>query len=195
MDSTNIVSVNNSDSPNRDSITPTKIGGLEELSFKFNVDTPEYILKTITIYSEKKVIQRIIANKEYGREEPQLIDWNFDGYKDITVNYNCGSGGCAYWIWNYSPTKKKYIYNKELSEVLGLEIDTANQYIVFHYRFGGEWEKWDSMKYKDNKLIFAKGLYSETWNDSSGNYWTKNKYSKMINNNVVVTKIDSFITK
>lgn len=47
---------------------------------------------------EFKKLQLIIKHAEkFG-----LIDWNFDGYKDITVLDNCGTGGCAYWIWNYS---------------------------------------------------------------------------------------------
>ena len=196
VDSSNVISIINnfSGSESRDSIPPTKINELKMLSFKFNVDSSGYLLKTISIYSNNKQIQRIIANKEIYRNEFQLIDWNFDGYKDISVLYNCGSGGCAYWIWNYSSKENRYIYNKELSEVVGLEIDTTDQYIVFHYRTGYSEENWDSMKYKDHKLLFVKGLYREKWNDSRGNSWVKNTYSKMIKN-VVITKTDSFITK
>ena len=83
----------------RDSIPPSKFDGLRALSFKFNVDSLGHLLKTIEVYSNNKHIQKIIANKEIERNEFQLIDWNFDGYKDISVLYNCGSGGCAYWIW------------------------------------------------------------------------------------------------
>jgi hypothetical protein len=195
-DSANMVShINNfSRSSSEDSIPPTKIDKLRALSFKFNVDSSGYLLKTISIYSGNKQIQRIIANKQIVHNEFQLIDWNFDGHKDISVLYNCGSGGCAYWIWNYSSKENRYIYNKELSEVLGLEIDTTDQYIVLHFRAGYSEENWDSLKYKDNKLIFVKGLYRVRWNDSLGNSWVKNTYSKRINK-VVITKTDSFIIK
>jgi hypothetical protein len=187
--------VNNlSRSLNENTIPPTKIDGLRALSFKFNVDSSGYLLRTIDIYSDNKLIQRIIANKDIERNEFQLIDWNFDGYKDISVLYNCGSGGCAYWIWNYSSKVNRYIYNNELSEVLGLEIDTTDKYIVCHYRAGYSEEYWDSMQYKDSKLLFVKGLYRQRWNDSLGNSWVKNTYSKMINK-VMITKTDSFITK
>lgn len=195
-DSTKIISIknNSSVSSSEDSIAPTKIDGLNALSFKFNVDSSGYLLKTINIYSNNTLIQRIISNKEIQYNEFQLIDWNFDSYKDISVLNNCGSGGCSYWIWNYSSKENRYIYNKELSEVIGLEIDTTDQYIVFHNRAGYSEEKWDSLKYKDNKLIFVKGLYRERWNDSFGNSWVKKTYLKMINK-VVITKTDSFITK
>ena len=49
------------------------------------------------------------------------------------------------------------------------------------------------MRYEGNKLKFEKGLFRERWNDGNGNSWEKNTYSKMINN-VMITKIDSFIT-
>jgi len=178
----------------QDSIPPTKIVGDKSLSFKFNIDSSGSLLKTINVYSEKNLIQKITANKYFESNEFQLIDWNFDGAKDITVLYNCGSGGCAYWIWNYSPTTNKFIFNKELSEVLGLEIDTADQFIVFHYRDGYSEERWDSMKYVNSKLQFVKGRYRERWNDSLGNSWVKNTYSKMVNN-VLVTNVDSSISK
>ncbi len=195
-DSVNNISIENNalDKSNGDTIPPSKIDGLKALSFKFNVDSSGYLLKTINIYSENIQIQRIIANKEIEYKEFQLIDWNFDCYKDISVLYNCGSGGCAYWIWNYSPKGNRYIYNKELSEVLGLEIDTTDQFIVFHYRAGFSEERWDSLKYKDNKLLFVKGLYRERWNDSLGNSCVKHTYSKMINKELI-TKIDSSIYK
>lgn len=50
------------------------------------------------------------------------------------------------------------------------------------------------MQYKNNKLLFVKGLARERWNDEVGNAWVKNTYSKMINN-VLVTKTDSLIIK
>ena len=175
-----------------DSIVPTKIGGWNTFSFKFNMDSAGDLLKTIGVYSSNKLVQKIIANKDIEQNKFELIDWNFDGYKDISVLYGCGSGGCNYWIWNYSPKLNKYIYNKELSEVIGLELDTFHQYIIFHYRAGFSEENWDTLKYKDNKLSFVKGLYRERWNDSQGNLWVKQTFSKLINN-VMEIKTDSFI--
>lgn len=174
-----------------DSIVPTKIDGWKAFSFKFNLDSTGNLLKTINVNYNNKLEQKIIANKDIEQHKFELIDWNFDGYKDISVLYGCGSGGCNYWIWNYSPKLNKYIYNKELSEVIGLEIDTLHQYIIFHYRAGFSEENWDTLKYKDNKLSFVKGLYRERWKDSQGNLWVKHTFSKLINN-VIEIKTDSF---
>lgn len=177
-----------------DSITAKAIKGYPQLSYKFNVDSTGYILKSIFVYSKLIKVQEIIANKNIERKNFQLVDCNFDGYKDISVLYNCGSGGCAYWIWNYSPKNRKYYYNKELSEVLGLEIDTKSKLIVFHYREGFAKENWDSLQYKNNKLTFVRGLCQERWNDSSGNSWIKRTHTKIINNKPVQF-VDSSIIK
>ena len=177
-----------------DSIPPTKISNSKTFSFKFNADSSGYYVKTINIYTDNTLLQKITANKEIECKLFQLIDWNFDGFKDITVLNNCGSGGCAYWIWNYSQKEQKYIYNKELSEVLGLEIDIPNKYIVFHYRAGYPEEFWDTLQYKNDKLQFVKGLFRERFNDSLGNSWVKNTYKKLVDE-VIITKVDSFISK
>ena len=177
-----------------DSIATKASEGRPQLSYKFNVDSEGYLLKSIFVYSDLIKVQEIIANKDIGRKEFRLVDWNFDGYKDISVLYNCGSGGCAYWIWNYSPENGKYYFNKELSEVLGLEIDIAGKFIIFHYREGSVQEYWDTLQYKKNKLTFVKGLYQERWNDKLGNSWIKNTYSKNINNKRVV-RVDSSIVE
>jgi len=177
-----------------DSIPPTKISNSKTFSFKFNTDSSGYNVKSINIYADNILLQKITANKNIESKKFQLIDWNFDGFKDITVLNNCGSGGCAYWIWNYSQKEQKYIYNKELSEVLGLEIDIPNKYIVFHYRAGYPEEFWDTLQYKNDKLQFVKGLFRERFNDSLGNSWVKNTYKKLVDE-VIITKVDSFISK
>ena len=177
-----------------DSIMCKANKGLPRLSYKFNLDSTGYFLKTILVYSNFIKIQEISANKYIERKEFRLVDWNFDGYKDISILYNSGSGGSSYWIWNYSPKTRKYYFNKELSEVLGLEIDTEEKAIIFHYSEGYSREYWDTLQYKNNKLTFVKGLLQERWNDKLGNSWIKHSYSKKINNKIVVM-VDSSIIK
>ena len=177
-----------------DSIVTLKKEGYPQLSYKFNLDSSGDFLKSIVVYSDKVKIQKIILNIQKHVEKLELIDWNFDGYKDISILYNSGSGGSSYWIWNYSPKTRKYYFNKELSEVLGLEIDTEEKAIIFHYSEGYSREYWDTLQYKNNKLTFVKGLLQERWNDKLGNSWIKHSYSKKINNKIVVM-VDSSIIK
>jgi hypothetical protein len=156
-------------------------------SFKF--DLADYKLNKIKIYCVGKLVQTINTSKDVLDNELKLTDWDFDGYKDISVLYNCGSGGCAYWIWNYSPRLKKYVYNAVLSERLGLEIDSVSKYIVFHYRAGYQEESWDTMRYVNNKLVFVKGLFRER-----GPEWAFFTRSKMVNHKIVTTQ-DSCLIK
>ena len=117
-DFANMVSfINNfSGSSSGDSIPPTKIDGLRALSFKFNVDSSGYLLKTINIYSDNKQIQRIIANKEIEHNQFQLIDWNFDGYKDF-INPNqeaSGAGGEFFNVYLFNPAKHVFEFSNEI---------------------------------------------------------------------------------
>ena len=62
-------------------------------------------------------------------------------------------------------------------------MDSISKYIVFHFRNGCHTEKWDTMKYVNNKLVFVKGLYIERGPD--GVSITR---SKMVNNKIVTTQ-------
>jgi len=175
-----------------DSITGYINPKLDLYSFKFITDTAHLELKKIKIYREGKLVQTINTSKMCENNQFSLIDWNFDGYKDISVIYNCGSGGCAYWIWNYSPKLKKFVYNSVLSEVLGLEMDSVSKYIIFHYRDGYAEEFADTSKYINNKLVFVKGLSQERWNDKDGNTWVKKTRTKVIHG-IKRTSVDSMM--
>lgn len=177
-----------------DSIVTKSRVGVPQLCYKFNRDTSGIVLKSIIIYSDRKKIQEIKTSKLILNREYRLVDWNFDGHKDISVLYNCGSGGCAYWIWNYSPKSKKYYYNKTLSEVLGLEIDTTLKNIIFHNRMGFSEEVWDTMQYKNDKLTFIKGTYQQRWPDTIGNVWIKLTRTKIVKHKPVIT-VDSAIVE
>lgn len=173
-----------------DSITMKAHEGLAQLSYKFNYDSTTHILKSIIVYSDKVKVQEIDVNIMIFTKDFRLVDWNFDGYKDISVLINCGSGGCEYYIWNYSPKTGKYHYNDKLSEVLGLEIDTVLKAIVIHYRAGYEVEYWNTYLYKDDTLSFINGIYQERGSDSLGNSWTKGTYKKIVDDQLVIS-VDS----
>ena len=145
--------INNSRKLNNDSLV-FNLGKEKQLySLKFVVDPSKVnSLRVIKFYKGNALLQTIHANKNIERNQFELLDWNFDGYKDITVLDNCGSGGCTYWIWNYSPKDKKYVYSSQLSEHIGLEMDSISRYIVFHYTSGFSEENWDTLEYSNNNL-------------------------------------------
>jgi hypothetical protein len=173
-----------------DSTGHINIGNDTQFSFKFNVDTARDLLKSIAVYKENKKYQTIIVNKLPQMQLYYLIDWNFDGYKDLTIYQMGGSGGRSYWIWNYSEKTKKYYYNSELSEKTGLEIDSLNKSIIIHYRGGWSTEVWDTLKYINNKLTLINGLTLERGVADSGYIWVTKTHRSLVNNNIV-TEVDS----
>jgi hypothetical protein len=177
----------------KDSIICNPIAGKEQLSYKFNLDSTDDFLKSIFVYSDFKMIQKINVNQMVEGNKFHLLDWNFDGYKDITVLSNSGTGGSTYFIWNYLPKSSKYIYNKTLSGNIGLEMDSISKYIIFHYRAGYSEEKWDTFNYVNNKLHFLKGVFQERYSDGKSN-WIKRTRTIILNNKPIET-VDSFIAK
>jgi hypothetical protein len=163
-------------------------------SYKFIADTSQlFMLSSILVYRGNDLFQEIKANKSIYLKEFRLIDWNFDGYKDISVLNECGSGGRSYWIWLYNPTKFNYVYNQELSRIWGLEQDTLSRSIIHHFSNGANEEKWDTLKFVNEKLVFVKSLYQQRYSDPNGNQWKRqtrhfNKNNKWVE--VVVSLIE-----
>lgn len=116
-------------------------------------------LTSIKVYWEGKLHQTITYEDYY--EKVELIDWNFDGYKDISVLESAGNtGNTFYSVWLFNPENKIYARNKELDSKSGF-IDTVNQLIVNHYRTGFELELWEYYSFKNSKLVFDHGKKKE----------------------------------
>ena len=139
----------------------------------FAIDKSNNKLSAIMIYEQHKIAQEISVNKIIERRQFRLIDWNFDGYKDITVLASGGSGGPCYFIWNYSPTLHRYTYNQDLSELSGLSMNSEAKQIISSYRFGWERASWDSFSYEQNTLALKSSLLVEKWKTLEGKTWTK----------------------
>ena len=163
-------------------------------SFKFYYDKTGCLLNKIEVCTNENIYQTIPIHIAIEDRKIYFKDWNFDGYKDISIIINQGSGGTNYCIWNYNPKVKKFIFNKDLSDVLGLEMDSISKYIIFHYRAGWQEELWDTLIYKKSKLVFIKGMRQQQWNDEKGNQWRKRTFNRIINHRFV-TKVDSCIIK
>lgn len=177
-----------------DSIKDITIGGNQKFSFKFISTKDSLHLKRIKIYQSEKLIQTIETNKECYEKKYQFIDWNFDGYKDITVLYNCGATGlCAYWVWNYDPKINKFTYNKQISEWLGIEIDSEEKQIINHYREGANHEIWSFLKYNGEKLKLTKRIDRQIYN-YDGVYWNVYSTEEKLTSGVIKSRDSVIIT-
>jgi hypothetical protein len=162
-------------------------------SYKFIADTSQlFMLSSILVYRGNDLFQEIKANKSIYLKEFRLIDWNFDGYRDISVLRECVTSGKSYWIWLYNSKKSNYIYSQELSRIWGLDQDTISNFIIQHIRAGFIEEKWDTLKFVNEKLVFVKGLYQQRYSDSKGNQWKK-QIRHFNKNNKWVEVVDSTI--
>jgi hypothetical protein len=162
-------------------------------SLAFIVDDKTEYLKSIQVFIEDIEIQKIDFETPKLKINYQFVDWDFDGIKDLTILDNCGSGGCNYQIWNFDPITDKFVYNKQLSNRLGIELDSEKEQLIFHYREGFNHEFWIFKKYENKKLITTKTIDREvrTYDTIS---W--NVYESYIHNGTgTAIKKDSVIIK
>ena len=116
-------------------------------SFTISIDTAKKVMK---VYSgnEQTPFQIIdfagaFENMSYNdffkipTSYTELEDLNFDGYQDLKIPSNQGSGGTWYDVYLYDPAGKKFIQNKELGEMASLWADSANK--TFCMRSVGGW--------------------------------------------------------
>lgn len=167
---------------------PTTKYGSNKLFFKFISDTIKSKLTQILVFNKGKLFQEIKADKEILDKNFDLIDWNFDGYKDITVLNNSGDRGYSYWIWNYDPKSQKFIYNKTLSEVNCLEQDVKLKLIVIHFQNHWPSETRDFYLYKNDKLFWKKGIYYREYEGE--NYritWKETTTKRKVKNKIITT--------
>jgi hypothetical protein len=159
----------------------------------FTIDKSNNKLSTIVIYEHNKICQQISVNEIVEQRLFSMVDWNFDGYKDITVLANSGSGGRIYFIWNYSPSIHRYMYNQDLSGVLGLSMNSEAKQIIFYAREGFAKEGWDSLRYEQNKLTFKSSLRIDRWNNLEGKIWTKRTHCYQVQQQEICVE-DSVLT-
>ena len=154
----------------------------KELKWKSIIDSLEYSiipkkgsfeteLIKLNIYKSDKLIQTINYNGDCYFLE--LIDWNFDGYKDISVLCDAGvTGNTTYKIWMYNPKMKVFVFDTNF--LLGnCFIDTNKGFIIKHYREGSQFESWEYYKFKNNKLIFNHSKEVQFLNYGKKGTWEK----------------------
>ena len=114
----------------------------------------------------------------------KFIDLNFDGYLDLRIFDNSGSGGEVCHTFLIDPGTGKYLYNNELTQLGVFFLDYKNKQITYYYRCGG----WDNylVKYavKGIKLCPLVSYHNESWD--GGNLLHTTKY---------IYKNDKFLRK
>jgi hypothetical protein len=148
---------------------------VDELNFKLigRVDKHKIFIPShveIRNLSDGKLIQKIIIGDKFDKEAigysemdlgiadmVQLVDVNFDGYLDFRTLLYTGATGCnSYATCLYNPTLKKFVFNKKLSEMSALRVDSNSKEIVTYDRGGWCDELMRYYEVSDNKFMLTK---------------------------------------
>jgi hypothetical protein len=114
--------------------------------------TDDFTLSSIDVFIDKQKQQTITHNEEFVKIE--WIDWNFDGYKDLSILENAGAtGNTSYSVWLFNPMNKKFEKNEYLNSKSSF-IDTVKHFVISHHREGADFEFWEYYKFEKSKLIF-----------------------------------------
>jgi len=174
---------------------------------------PSYI--EIRNLSDRKFIQKLIVRDEFGKEAlgtwemelgvmglnlVELVDLNFDGYLDLRVLLYTGATGVnQYASFLYSPTLKKFIFNKKLTEMSILRINPKSKQLITYDRSGWCYESMRYYEVIDNDFMLTKfektemKLIKNTDRDGSDNRCFKltiipREGHAIIDNNLVIYK-------
>ena len=181
-----------------DSIINYKLDNTHTYKFKFYYyDKPNMgtQLVKIEIFSNNSLFQTIVTKKEiFSPISQELIDYNFDGYKDISVRSDAGHGGWTFWIWKYSKKENKFIYDNQLSGNMGLELDKKEKNIVFTYRESWQHESWYTYKFVNDSLTWIKALDVRKYYKGSdfSKRVVESTYSSMVNGKKVIKTIKTY---
>ena len=131
----------------------------ERLKMLFGRDSSTSIsLFELSVDTKSKHLQTIKLNNTNGILE--LKDWNFDGYKDISLFLDNGGSSCfngVYEIWLFNPFKNKFEYSQIVSNEC-VNSDEKNKTISFITHDGTNSSTINEMKWKGDKLILSKTI-------------------------------------
>ncbi len=168
----------------------------KELKWKSIIDSLEYSiipkagrlvaeLSKLNIYKSNKLVQTI--NYDGDCYSLELIDWNFDGYKDISILYDAGAtGNTSYRIWFYNPMKGEFVYESKFLNG-NYFIDTNKRFIIKHYREGSQFEIWEYYTCKNNKLLFNHSKEVQLLNYREKGTWEKITHKLIRANKEIIT--------
>jgi hypothetical protein len=116
-----------------------------------------------------KEIQTIENSTEPGVVEPsavkdvlQVVDANFDGYKDLQILIQCGgTGNCSYNFYLYDPKAGQFVLDKFLSDLSTPSFDAAKKQVTSSSN--SSYADWQSAtyQYKDGQYTLIHREVSE----------------------------------
>jgi hypothetical protein len=142
-----------------------------------------------------KILQRLQLPKSneavdliFNPRAVETKDMNFDGYKDILIEYNDGSAGGQYYVWLYNPTTKKFVFNGDFSDLREPTPDSTQRTITSYIANGASGGSIYTYCIKKNKLIL---LRSEETENNFENKRTIKTIKTFKDENIISIKVDT----
>jgi hypothetical protein len=94
--------------------------------------------KSLKVYKDNVFVQELVYPTEkdakfdlaFATQHLSFLDMNFDGKEDICLAVSSNQDGFNYYCWLYDSSKDEFVFNKSLSDLKSISVDSENKQIV-----------------------------------------------------------------
>lgn len=137
----------------------------------------EVLEKSLKVYKDDVFVQELAYPTDHkgkfvlglAKNHISFLDMNFDGNEDICLTISASNGKYSYYCWIYDTEKDEFQYNKTLSALTSISLDSEKKQVV-------------STEEKDGKKVYV--IYE--WKDGEfKKLETKTKKPAAVKDNVI----------
>ena len=133
--------------------------------------------KSLKVYSDNIFVQELKYPTDhngkfvlgFAKNHISFLDMNFDGKEDICLTISASGGKYSYYCWIYDTEKDTFQYNKTLSELTSISLDSEKKQVI-------------STEEKDGKKVYV--IY-EWKNGEFEKIETQTKAPEAVKDNVI----------
>lgn len=114
-----------------------------------------YALVTLAGSGKKLVEVKLPEEEVLGGGAPaELVDFNFDGYPDLSVFNMAGNVQVMYDVYLFDPSQQKFVLNRKLSEMPCVEADPAKKLVLSNCNHSSACENWsETYRWSEDQLV------------------------------------------
>jgi uncharacterized protein len=110
---------------------------------------------------ERRATQEITVPESPGSEPGAKlplgqVDFNFDGYKDLTLRHFEGANNYGDFIWIFDSERRRFVYSPELSDLPNLQLDPEHRVITSYYHFSAGEGAVSQYKWLQGKAVLVR---------------------------------------
>lgn len=139
--------------------------------------------------------QVIVARNGGADSSAKFIDLTFNGYADLLILRDRGASQIFYDVYLYSKEKDAYVYDKDLSNIPCLDVDSKRKELVgqcFHESACENWEEHYSVSPEGKlSLVERKGTYCDPTGGQGYTYIDRFRNGKKISSKTLPIESES----